>query len=137
MSNQALTIRLPEAEYNSLKSYCERTHQTKTAVLRHLIRSLDQQPSLGSKSFQADPSALSSPDWQQLALAWQQLAFANFRLCRQVSATSNFFETDAFKCLVLYWLDSDQPSPEDKRALLRLFADVLSLDLAQHYLGSS
>jgi molybdopterin-binding protein len=38
-----ITFQLPEAERQLLESYCDRTHRSKTDVLRELVRTLDRE----------------------------------------------------------------------------------------------
>ena len=50
-----ITFQLPETERQLLESYCDRTHRSKTDVLRELVRTLDREiltvePALTSQS---------------------------------------------------------------------------------------
>lgn len=146
MPQDGLNIRLPKSEIHILESYCRTHSRTKTEVIREFIRSLEQeslQPPPQQLPQQSRPLPVSSDDWHQVALAWQQLALANFQLCCQLSASKLFFqadftfELDSLKRLVLFWLDLQEVSFDQKRALIQLFADILSLEEVRQYLDSN
>jgi hypothetical protein len=104
---------------------------------------LDQRKSSLQPSKQSEVPPVSPDDWHQVALAWQHVAFANFQLCCQLSTSKLLFQTDlsfefdALKRLVLFWLDLQEVSFDQKKALVQLFAQILSLDELRPYLEPS